>query len=63
MPPDRPPLRFRLWKAGVTVYADQTVAEDELRVSRGSAIRSRVELLLWRSSAGADGAPIVEEQH
>jgi hypothetical protein len=36
---------------------------DELRASRGSAIESRAELLLWRSSAGADGAPIVEKEH
>jgi hypothetical protein len=36
---------------------------DETRVPVGAGSARLPQLLLWRSSAGADGAPIVEEEH
>jgi hypothetical protein len=49
--------------ASVSPRAPNAVPPDEQQLYGGTQSALSTTLLLWRSSAGADGAPIVEGQH
>jgi hypothetical protein len=49
--------------ASVSVSTRETPGEDESQASAGRRSAPASLLLLWRTSAGVDGAPIVEDQH
>jgi hypothetical protein len=49
--------------ASVSPRAPNAVPPDEQQLYGGTQSALSTTLLLWRSSAGADGAPIVEKEH
>jgi hypothetical protein len=55
--------RARDRTAGPGQTSQERVSRPETRVSVGAGSARSSQLLLWRSSAGADGAPVVEDQH
>jgi hypothetical protein len=50
-------------ECGALAGRPDVLTQDEIQLSTLAVIGPRPLLLLWRSSAGADGAPIVEKQH